>query len=91
MRQKLFQKEFGVLINNQNPLFPGGIYKFAIYSYEVKHEAKFECGFISLNDGPLNCKLSINIKVFLIHRTLISSFLNDYVFGNKKMATGHQE
>ena len=65
VRQKLFQKEFGVLINNENPLFPTGLYKFAIYSYEVKHEAKFECGFISLNDGPLNCKLSINVKVFL--------------------------
>ena len=64
VRQKLFQKEFGILINNKNPIYPGGLYKFAIYAYEVKHEAKFECGFISLNDGPLNCKLSINIKVF---------------------------
>ena len=59
VRQKLFQKEFGLLLNND-----GGFYKFAIYAYEVKHEAKFECGFISLNDGPVNCKLSINIKVF---------------------------
>ena len=64
VRQKLFQKEFGILINNKNPIYPGGLYKFAIYAYEVKHEAKFECGFISLNNGPLNCKLSINIKVF---------------------------
>ena len=81
-RQKLFQKEFAIIDKEIRLL------KFAIYAYEVKHESKLECGFISLNDGPLNCKLSINIKlgqtiVFEKNCTL-KTFIGVHYFSFKK-------
>ena len=54
----------------------------------MKHDNKFECGFISLNDGPLNCKLSILFildgkKIFEKNCTL-KTFLGVHYFSFKK-------
>ncbi len=81
-RQKLFQKEFAI-VNKDSRL-----YKFAIYAYEVRHENKFECGFISLNDGPLNCKLSIHFKlnemIIFEKNCTLKTFIGVHYFSFKK-------
>lgn len=66
------------------------LYKFAIYAYEVKHEAKFECGFISLNEGPLNCKMSIHFKmgqtqsIIFEKNCTLKTFIGVHYFSFKK-------
>ena len=81
-RQKLFQKEFSVSDKTLNS------HKFAIYAYEVVHDSKFECGFMSLNEGPVHCKLSCNITlggtIIFEKNCLLKTFIGVHYFSFKK-------
>ena len=80
-------KEFGILDPHQI------LYKFAIYAFEVKHEQKYECGFVSFNEVPLHCQIAFMVnldadggagKVIFEKNCLLKSFLGCHYFSFKK-------
>ena len=78
-------QEFGILDPHQI------LYKFAIYAFEVKHEQKFECGFVSFNEVPLHCQIAFMVtlddgagKVIFEKNCLLKSFLGCHYFSFKK-------